>query len=818
MCGAMNPVQNAYCDQCNARIVPMTAPSEEKEPEREQPAIRGLSLPTISLDEQPSSVPPQEQEAKKDTGDWLTQLRDSTDEGEMETPTTEEEEKGTEDWLGQLRESAEASEEGEDWLAQLRDSAGTVEDVPTPESEATAEPIEPTEIPDWLRDLGPVGVEEQQPSVEAAQRPEAEEAAPEMPVPAEVPDWLQGLAPEEAAAPAAGVEPATQMPEAEEVAPEMPVPAEVPDWLQGLAPEEAAAPAAGVEPATQMPEAEEVAPEMPAPAEVPDWLQGLAPEEAAAPAAGVEPAIEEAAPEMPAPAEVPDWLQGLAPEEAAAPAAGVEPAIEEAAPEMPSPAEVPDWLQGLAPEEAAAPAAGVEPAAQEALPEMPSPAEVPDWLRDMAPEEAASAQRPEAKEAALEMPPPTPPFIGEPLIAETEAPDWLTELKQRPTPSMAEDAIPPFAVEPDTVAAEAAGLARAEIPAWLEAMRPTAEVAEEAPEEEPAETEGLLQGLRGVLSPLPMIDVTHARESALPAEIGQAALARAQLLQSLLTRPTEAPQPKARKRAAGMSELVPRLLIAVVLLVVVGGLLLISQDPAFDSQIPSLAQPDTSSIANMYNLIAGVNEGETVVVVVEYGPTNADELNPVARAILEHLMERKANISIATTQPEGLAVAEALRSEINAQEQVVSGQRPVLEYAKEAPGYRPGNATGISQILASIDTRPTMIIVLTAQPESLRWWIEQTRAHYGAASPPIAAGVSAALEIASSPYLDANANQLKGIVSGLGGAVAYQIQRGTAAQTPRQLDALAAGHLVIVASMLVGAVLYAAGGLHRRGK
>jgi len=802
MCGAMNPVQNAYCDQCNARIVPMTAPSEEKETEREPPPIRGLSLPTISLDEQPSSTPHQEQEAKKDTGAWLTQLRDSTDEGEMETLTTEEEEKGTEDWLGQLRESAEASEEDEDWLAQLRDSAGTVEDVPTPEPEVTAEPIEPTEIPDWLRDLGPVGVEEQQPSVEAAQepaaqRPEAEEAAPEMPAPAEVPDWLQGLATEEATAPAAGIEPTAQMPAAEEAAPEMPAPAEVPDWLQGLAPEEAAAPAAGIKPAT-----EEAAPEMPAPAEVPDWLQGLAPEEAAAPAAGIEPATEEVAPEMPALAEVPDWLQGLAPEEAAAPAAGIEPtaqmpATEEAAPEMPAPAEVPDWLQGLAPEEAAAPAA------EEAAPEMPAPAEVPDWLQKAAPPS---------------MPPSTPPFIGESLIAETEAPDWLAELKQRPTPSMAEGAIPPFAVEPDTAAAEAAGLARAEIPAWLEAMRPTAEVAEEAPEEEPAETEGLLQGLRGVLSPLPMADVTHARESALPAEISQATLARAQLLQSLLTRPTEAPQPKARKRAAGMSELVPRLLIAVVLLVVVGGLLLISQDPALDSQIPSLAQPDTSSIANMYNLIAGVNEGETVLVAIEYGPTSADELNPVARAILEHLAERKANISIATTQPEGLAVAEALRSDINAQEQVVSGQRPVLEYAKEAPGYRPGNATGISQILASTDTRPVMIIVLAAQPESLRWWIEQTRAHYGAASPPIAAGVSAALEIASSPYLDANADQLKGIVSGLGGAVAYQTQRGTAGQTPRQLDALAAGHLVIVVSMLAGAVLYAAGGLHRRGK
>jgi hypothetical protein len=254
-----------------------------------------------------------------------------------------------------------------------------------------------------------------------------------------------------------------------------------------------------------------------------------------------------------------------------------------------------------------------------------------------------------------------------------------------------------------------------------------------------------------------------------------------------------------------MSELIPRLLIAIALFVVVGGLLLVSQDPALDSQIPPLAQPDTSSIESMYTLIEGISEGQSVLVAFEYGPANADELNTVARAILEHLVARQAKISVASTQPEGLAVARTLRSSIDS-----------LKYDEEA--YRPGNATGVSQILASTSTRPDLIIVLAAYPESMRWWIEQTRAHYGDASPPIAAGVSAALEIAASPYLDVNAHQLQGIVSGLGGATAYETRRGTAAQATRQLDALLAGHLLIVASMLAGAAFYAAGGPRRRGE
>jgi len=437
-----------------------------------------------------------------------------------------------------------------------------------------------------------------------------------------------------------------------------------------------------------------------------------------------------------------------------------------------------------------APAEPTPSPAEEAAPEptavMPAPAEVPEWLQDLAPA--------------------SPPFVGEIQSTEAETPEWLAEAKAEEAPPIPEGVTPPFAVEPDTAAAEAAGLARAEIPAWLEAMRPSAEAAAETVEEEPVETEGLLEGLRGVLAPLPMVDVTRTGESAPPAEVSDAALARAQLL-----------QPKPRKRTAGIEELVPRLLIAAVLFIVVAGILLRQyMDIGYD--IPALTQPDASSVEDMYNLVEGVNGTEAVLVAFEYGPTQADELNRVAEPILKHLAERGANIFIVSTQPEGLAVAQALRGTINSQDGVVSGTQAALEYDDRSPGYRSGNASGVAQLLTGVNPPPSLIIVLTAQPEPLRWWIEQTRVHYGDDSPPIAVGVSAALEIAASPYLDANADQLKGIVSGLGGAAAYEVQRGMVEETTHQLDALAAGHLVIVISMLAGAAIYAFGGSRRRGK
>jgi len=514
---------------------------------------------------------------------------------------------------------------------------------------------------------------------------------------------------------------------------------------------------------------------------VPGWLQELAPpEEAAAPqvappAAWPEP--EETIPGMgaPSPAEVPDWLRELAPPEEAAP---------EAIPATPTPAsaEVPDWLRGLAPPEEAAP---------EAIPPTPTPAsaEVPDWLRGLAPPEAAGPEG---------IPPSPPPFVETPPPAAQEAPAWLAELRPRE-----EAAAPgPEGVTP-TFEAEAAGLARAEIPSWLEAMRPSEEAVQEIVEEEPVETTGLLEGLRGVLAPLPIAGETLAHREVLPTTVDEATLARARLLQSLLTRPAEVPQPKARKRRSSLTEQAPRWMVAIVLVMFVVGVLAPNhfEDLGYEIRLAQ-PQPLESIRSDMYDTIESVNAGDTVLVAFEYGAAEADEMNAIAEPLLMHLIERGATISAASTQPEGLGVA------INAQEHVT------MTY-KSSPLYLPGNATGIANLLTSTDPQPKLVLVLAAQPAQLRWWIEQ--ASLLSQVPPMVAGVSAALEPVVGPYLDENGGQLEGAIIGLREAASYEARRGTAGSATKQLDALAAGQLAIAFLILAGAVLsYLFGGSPRR--
>jgi len=748
LCGTMNPVSNTYCDRCQARLLPLAAPAyAEPEPE--------------------PAAPPAEEVAER---------------------------------------VAPEGQEAEDWLAQLRAPAEEGAEEP----EGAGKPAEPAEIPAWLRDIGPIAVEPQPaPGDRPFTEPPTEEAGwPQEPTPADVPDWLREVAPPGAAA----------VPEAE---PEKslpvefpPIPAEVPDWLREMAPPEAVA----------VPEAE---PEKslpvefpPIPAEVADWLREIAPP-AAAVVTEAEP--EEAVPVTPPPvsAEMFDWLQEIAP-----PAAAVAPEAEpeEATPVEfpPVPAEVPDWLREMAPPEAAAVAPEAEP--EQAIPVEfpPVPAEVPDWLREMAPPEAAPP----------ETVPPVPQRVEVPPEAKsTKVPEWLAALMARPTEPSAptapglEGIFAPSPTKPGTGVTEMEGLARAEIPAWLKALRPRTEPAEKLVETEPMEAEGLLAGLSGVLPPTLAIQTPATREGARPSETSQASLARAQLLQGLLAQPTEAAQPSAGQRgwvqrgwvhpgirsAARTAVRLQRWLVLVVLLVAVGSTLIAPLIIPPGGGLPTLTQParspaadnrmDFQRVTSMHSAIQGLSAESTVLVAFEYGPAEADELNPVAEPILRHLLDQRARISIVSTRPEGQSTAAGLLNRITAAEGEYTAGQVTLA------GYRTSEAMGVAQLLRATETRPALVLVLTAQPGPLRWWVEQTRALYGDAL-PVVAGMSAALEPAASPYLESNARQLEGAINGLSGAAAYEALRQSAGQATQRLNALAAGHVVIVGLMILGAVFY----------
>jgi hypothetical protein len=343
---------------------------------------------------------------------------------------------------------------------------------------------------------------------------------------------------------------------------------------------------------------------------------------------------------------------------------------------------------------------------------------------------------------------------------------------------------------------------RADIPGWLQRLRPRSAEAEQAGRDS-LETEGLLKGLHGVIPASAAIGAPSTPEGLPETAASEVGEARAELLQSLLGQPSVMPQPEARGGETGVAELTERRLVAGLLLLAVVGMLLA---PLVTSQPPKLTRPiaaSGSAASQLHQVIDRLEPADEVMVAFEYGPPEAGELSAVARPVLEHVNQQGPNVSIVSTRPGGPLVAAQLMSEIAHAEDWYSFL-----------GYRPGAATAVSQLLVAVDRMPTLLLILADRPAPLRRWVEQDRALYDDQLPVAVVG-SAALEPAVSPYLHGVPSQVAGAIYGLRGAASYEALRRVGGDATQRLDALAAGHIAILVLVVIGAVVH---GLARIGK
>ena len=540
----------------------------------------------------------------------------------------------------------------------------------------------------------------------------------------------------------------------------------LPDWLAGPTEEE---------------EPLEAASEM----GLPDWLAGVQAEEEAAPAftAPIEPgeptsglpdwlleipaAPAEAAeqPAVPA-AEVPDWLAETRP-----------PADAEAAPSPLS--GLPDWLVGV---EGAAPPT---PPAQLPFTVPPEAAGIPDWLAGAAP------PAPAAEEISL---------------------DWLTDLAEAEEKITPPPAAPPVPAVPPP---EAEGLVRGEIPAWLEALRPKTEA--EVAAEGPPESAGLLEGIRGTLLPNDIVDMPKGAKLLVPGAPSAAAIARSQLLQELLGRPVSPPLEIQEDRGRRF----PLWLRLGIALALVAAIVI----PMF-LPIPLFGVPAMPAADDLFHVIDQRITADTpVLVALEYGPADADEMDWVALPILRHIIQQGGRLIVVSTQPEGAAMAERVLARLLPDAATREARAANL-------GYQPGQVAGIQNLLTNLGGRvevhsglpaaesaamsgisnagdAAIVLILTARADDLRYWIEQTSAIYPEL--PLLAGVSARVETTALPYLAPQAGQLEGSIAGLVGAVTYEKKLG-GGELPNlerfYLPSLGAVQLAVAAILLIGMLGY----------
>ena len=583
---------------------------------------------------------------------------------------------------------------------------------------------------------------------------------------------------------------------------------------------------------------------------LPDWLRDL---QASEPGMTDGPSSGEDA--EPLKAELPDWLrQAIPPAEVSLPA-------EE--PTMPGEEKNPDWLDRLL-------SASQQPE---------SPAEVvPDWLAKTSeaekpgfseqsptfpPDELeASSQKPAMVPGEPEKSDAASGLTGEqvePSLEEAELPDWLARLQadvsgkpsgsvpafifdeQTPEDEAPVAEEPPLTTLPDWVAqitAEQpeepavepeAGLAPAELPGWLEAMRPVETASPTAPLEDltTAETvaSGPLLGLRGVLSAEP--EAIRARKPAahaLKLRVTEEQRARLGLLEELLAgeqKPKALPvQPKITPQYFF------RLVIALVLLLPILWVMVnksnIAPMPAGEEQ-PTVMQFDTA--------IRRLNEGEPVLIAIDYEAGFIGEMDRATKVLFSRLVEQGAYLVLASTNTAGPALSERLLTALDA-----ALGTPYDGVANL--GYLPGGAVGLAGLVQSprqlmpytLDdfdpwTGPplnavntladfSMVVVVTNDADTARAWIEQTGKALQTGNVPLLLMVSAQAEPLVRPYAEGASPQVQALLAGLPDTAAYENM--TTRYSPGRNDiwhafslTLPIVALVIVIGTLAGAIIAA---------
>ncbi|MFO8035476.1 MAG: zinc ribbon domain-containing protein [Anaerolineales bacterium] len=428
---------------------------------------------------------------------------------------------------------------------------------------------------------------------------------------------------------------------------------------------------------------------------------------------------------------------------------------------------------------------------------------LPDWLQ---PEEEEKEAAPEEEEAAA---PPSP----EPA-QEEEFPSWLAE-GEEPL-SEGEKTIQPFDLDEEdeflddlfdeelpswltsvdmdeeTETDLESDISPGELPGWVEAMRPVVESSDTsglAEDEEYIENYGPLAGIPSVLPAEAEIDQIRAedvKDLTFDLKVTKTQREYTSLLENVISQERKVkPSPKPTKIP---TQRILRWFIALILLLSVGASIVAG---GWGDIQPTGGDPDPDGgYTALYEMIDGLEEEDTALIVFDYQPALAGELNATASGVVDHLLSQKSYVALVSTQPTGPSLAEYFISRTQAEHEYQHGK----DYINL--GYIPGQTAGVlSFSIAPREIVPiafnganawgspplkevesfsdfALVLIITDDPTTARIWIEQIKPYISKSK--VGMVVSAQAEPLVRPYYETSPQQISGLVAGLPGGRIYE--------------------------------------------
>lgn len=396
------------------------------------------------------------------------------------------------------------------------------------------------------------------------------------------------------------------------------------------------------------------------------------------------------------------------------------------------------------------------------------------------------------------------------LEAEPDLPDWL--LLDAPEDDFAQ--VPALAASEDE-----SDLIPAELPSWLQALRPPGGPGQVEPSTSRGllpdqENVGPLAGLSGVLPAEP--EVVQFGTPRMPT--GRLDITESQQRHTAALSRLIAEEGRPKEDFSKQIALPSRVLN----LVIAGVLLVATLIPLLTgSHSATLPLTDAYPLAQpLFNQIELLPEDAPVLVVFDVEPGLYGELQAPATTVLTHLLEQQARLVFVSTQPTGPALAERLlRERLSTDPNIATNDyinlgylsggmaalRAFAEDPRAATTEIPGqpNDPWARPAIQNIETLNDfgLVLVISSETEDGRAWIEQSAQILPDGLYMVTSAQAAPL---MSPYISSHPQTLRGLVAGLAGAAHYEVLRGSSGTGRAYWDAYSYGLGAAVILILLG--------------
>ncbi len=230
-----------------------------------------------------------------------------------------------------------------------------------------------------------------------------------------------------------------------------------------------------------------------------------------------------------------------------------------------------------------------------------------------------------------------------------------------------------------------------------------------------------------------------------------------------------------------------------------------------------------SPAQRFYDNIEALPPGATVLMPFDYDPAFTAEVHPMALAALRRMLQRGVRVVAVTMQPAGPPMADLAWRTVGPELHKTYGTDFVNL------GYKSGNEAFVLALGSSIrDVFPAdshgapitdmpilrginrigemNMIVEIAGTSAGNIWVEQAQGRFHI---PMVAGVAGVMAPEFFPYLQAG--QIRGMLGGMAGAAEYETLVGRAGTATKGMDAQSLAHLLLIALIVFGNVLWLAG-------